>query len=68
MLRVTRDSGVKVDPRQRLPGRGAYVHRDLRCVEDAVSRGGLARTLRCGVPAGLADDLRAQLAEEVRTR
>jgi predicted RNA-binding protein YlxR (DUF448 family) len=54
MVRVARtQDGVKLDPGQRLPGRGAYVHRDARCMELAVKRGGLARTLRAEVPSTL---------------
>jgi predicted RNA-binding protein YlxR (DUF448 family) len=50
MLRVVRtDDKVTLDPGQNLPGRGAYVHRLAECVEAAVKRGGLARTLRCKV-------------------
>ncbi|MBI4509141.1 MAG: YlxR family protein [Deltaproteobacteria bacterium] len=58
MLRVVRSQGkVAVDPRQVLPGRGAYVHRDATCIEVAVKRGGLTRTLRCEVPFLLATAL-----------
>jgi predicted RNA-binding protein YlxR (DUF448 family) len=61
MLRVVRtNQGVAIDPQQVLPGRGAYVHHDSECVELAVKRGGLARTLRAQVPATLltADEAR----------
>jgi uncharacterized protein len=59
MLRVVRtEDGVAVDRRQRMPGRGAYVHADVTCIERAIGRGGLARTLRCKVPATLAHELR----------
>lgn len=57
---VRQNEGVRLDPRQTLPGRGAYVHRDARCIELAVSRGGLARTLRCSVPASVGEALREQ--------
>ncbi len=54
MLRVVRTTdGVKVDPRQVLPGRGAYVHDDTACMDSAIKRGGLGRTLRCAVSASL---------------
>ena len=50
MLRVVRmDERVTLDPGQCLPGRGAYVHHDAGCMEAAVKKGGLARTLRCKV-------------------
>lgn len=54
MFRVVRtETGAKLDPRQVLPGRGAYVHADTSCLEAAVRGGGLARTLRCKVGNGL---------------
>ena len=54
MLRVVkRNDDVALDPRQILPGRGAYVHHDQACMEAAVKRGGLARTLRGRVGSGL---------------
>ena len=61
MLRVVRTAdGVKVDPRQTLPGRGAYVHHDAGCMELAVKRGGLARTLRAHVPTTLLTAVRQE--------
>ena len=54
MLRVVRtENGVTPDPRQTLPGRGAYVHDHTDCLDKAVRRGGLARTLKCQVPEAL---------------
>ena len=59
MLRVARTTnGVKLDPRQNLPGRGAYVHHDAACRELAIKRGGLSRTLRCAVTAALFEEAR----------
>lgn len=47
MLRVVRTgTGIELDERQVLPGRGAYVHDQAECVDAALRRGGLARTLR----------------------
>jgi predicted RNA-binding protein YlxR (DUF448 family) len=37
---------VVVDRRANLAGRGAYLHRDQRCVERAIRRGALARAFR----------------------
>jgi uncharacterized protein len=57
MLRVVKtDKGVAVDPGQVLPGRGAYVHQHADCLDIAVRRGGLARTLKCQVPEALFTD------------
>lgn len=58
MVRVVKTmDGVAVDARQRMPGRGAYVHADAKCVQAAVRPGGLARALKCAVPASLEGDL-----------
>jgi len=38
-----------VDPAQRRPGRGAYVHPDEQCLTRASRRGGLARAFRARV-------------------
>ncbi|MEO6532432.1 MAG: YlxR family protein [Pseudolysinimonas sp.] len=43
---VARDGRVVVDAAARLPGRGAWVHPDLGCIEGAVSRKALGRALR----------------------
>ena len=40
------DGHVTADPRRRLMGRGAYVHRTPGCIERATRRGGLARVFR----------------------
>lgn len=46
--------GVAVDPEQRLPGRGCYLH--PACVETALRRGAVGRALRRVVDRGqLAD-------------
>ena len=47
LLRVAVAAGqVVADPRRRAPGRGAYVHRRLACVDQAARQGGLARGLK----------------------
>ena len=43
---VPRDGGVKVDVRQREPGRGAYLHPRPECLEQALKRRSLGRALR----------------------
>ena len=37
---------LTIDPEARLPGRGAYLHRDERCWEQAVHRNAFRRALR----------------------
>ena len=48
MVRVVADEAgrVKISDSRRLPGRGAYLHDDTRCVEETVKRGALSRALR----------------------
>ncbi|MBX6371885.1 MAG: YlxR family protein [Acidothermus sp.] len=46
---------VVPDPRGRLPGRGAYLHRDLGCFEQALRRRALPRALRVAGPLDLTD-------------
>jgi predicted RNA-binding protein YlxR (DUF448 family) len=41
------------DPRGRLPGRGAYLHPDLRCLDSAERRRAFARALRLTGPLDL---------------
>ncbi|HSJ50642.1 MAG TPA: YlxR family protein [Actinomycetota bacterium] len=69
LLRVARlpDGRVVVDPSGRAPGRGAYVHRDLVCVEAALARGGLWRILRTGAPLDAAARLRREIEGAIRT-
>jgi uncharacterized protein len=70
LLRLARgaDGGVRPDPAARRPGRGAWVHPRVTCVELAAKRGGLQRAFRGALqvtPAGLCADLRAALAAEI---
>ncbi|MFS3129651.1 YlxR family protein [Nocardioides sp. Bht2] len=65
LLRVVAGSDVDgqavvPDPRGTAPGRGAYLHRDVECLDLAVRRRAFARALR--LDRSLATDLvRAQL-------
>jgi len=66
LVRIARTTaGVALDPRRRLSGRGAWLHRDPRCWRGA--RAGLARTLKCEVTqrdvVALADDLASMTAD-----
>ncbi len=61
MLRVVKErDDVALDPRQVLPGRGAYVHLDPACLEAAARGGGLAHSLKCKVPSGLLTEAAAK--------
>ncbi|MGB7979588.1 MAG: YlxR family protein [Candidatus Nanopelagicales bacterium] len=49
LLRVTARDGLCLpDPRSRQPGRGAYLHRRLECLDRAERRRALPRALRVG--------------------
>lgn len=65
LLRVAATpDGLRADPRQRLPGRGAYVCMDRDCIETTRIRKRLRRALRVPHDAGTAevlDQLRRRL-------
>lgn len=66
LLRVARTpEGVRVDLEGKLPGRGAYVHRELGCVEAASKRGAFGRALRAGLDADEAARLRSDIEREL---
>jgi len=44
---------VVPDPRTRLPGRGAWLHPDPECLDQAVRRRAVARALRVQAPVDL---------------
>ncbi|MEM9493396.1 MAG: YlxR family protein [Myxococcota bacterium] len=47
LVRIAAAGGrMRLDPRRHIAGRGAYVHRDMVCVERATRRGALPRALR----------------------
>ncbi|HSP37501.1 MAG TPA: YlxR family protein [Frankiaceae bacterium] len=51
LLRVVAAEGVLVpDPRRRIPGRGAHVHPDLRCLDLAERRSAFRRAFRTAGP------------------
>lgn len=47
---IASDGAVVVDEAHRLPGRGAYLHRDSGCVSMAARKGVLPRALRAVGP------------------
>jgi predicted RNA-binding protein YlxR (DUF448 family) len=46
-----------------LPGRGAWLCRDPRCLEAAVRRGAVARALRTSVSPEMLDELRSSFGD-----
>jgi predicted RNA-binding protein YlxR (DUF448 family) len=69
LVRIVRsvNGTLRVDPSGSAPGRGAYVHRDPRCVEEAFARDGLRRALRAGGERDGADRLRDMIEWEMRS-
>jgi uncharacterized protein len=69
LVRVVRSSGggLTADPRGSAPGRGAYVHRDIECIDIALRKGLLARAF--GVVAGQeeAGRLRTEIEGALKT-
>ncbi len=65
LIRVIRDTegNIRLDPTGRANGRGAYVCRDEKCLEQAIKKRGLERTLKVTVPEEIADDLKRELRE-----
>lgn len=60
IVAVTDEHGHAIaqpDPRRRLPGRGAWLHPDIACLDLAVRRRALSRAFRCRVDG--TDALRA---------
>lgn len=67
LIRVVRTGGELVlDPTGAAPGRGAYLHGDLACVEAAHRRGGIARALHAVVGVEERSRLTAVIERELR--
>ncbi len=64
MLRIVRgkDGEISVDETGKKSGRGAYICRDPKCLEAAQKKHSLERSLKCGIPP----DIYEQLAREAR--
>jgi predicted RNA-binding protein YlxR (DUF448 family) len=56
LVRVTRvgDGEVAIDPSRSTPGRGAYVHLDVGCIQAAMQSRAFDRALRTGLTADAA--------------
>ena len=63
LVRIVRDTegNIHLDPTGRANGRGAYICRDEKCLELAIKKRGLDRTLKVSVPADVAEALREEL-------
>lgn len=58
VVRLPDAGGVVLDPTGKRAGRGAYLCASDTCLTLAFKKGGLARTLKCQVPATLEADIR----------
>jgi predicted RNA-binding protein YlxR (DUF448 family) len=63
LIRLTRTpaGGVALDPAGNLPGRGAYVCPSVDCIDVALGRGRLARSLRASLSPDRVAVLRRQM-------
>lgn len=60
---IARGGRVYVDVAKRAPGRGAWMHARVTCLEAFARRGGFVRALRCVIPKVERVALRAQFSE-----
>jgi predicted RNA-binding protein YlxR (DUF448 family) len=58
VVRLPDAGGVVLDPTGKRAGRGAYLCASDACLTLAFKKGGLARTLKCKVPAALEAEIR----------
>jgi predicted RNA-binding protein YlxR (DUF448 family) len=65
---VAGPQGMVIDYREKLPGRAAYVCFKQECIEQAVSRGALGRSLKQKLPSVDAQTFSAMLRENIRER
>jgi predicted RNA-binding protein YlxR (DUF448 family) len=68
LLRIVRSptGAVAVDRSGRAPGRGAYVHRSGPCVDAAMKRSSLVRSLRATLDAAGAASLMREIEEALQ--
>lgn len=66
MLRVlkTTEGGIILDRTGKKNGRGAYLCCDRDCLEKAFKNRGLERSLKCQIPAEVAESLKKELMED----
>ena len=60
MLRIVRDKdfNVKVDLTGKMNGRGAYIKRDVKVLEEAIKKKSLERKLECNISNEVYDEIR----------
>ncbi len=65
-VRVVRDKDgvISTDPTGKKAGRGAYICKDLNCLELAVKGKKLERSFKCQIPAGIYETIKRELTED----
>ncbi len=65
LIRIVRvaDGSFHIDPGGKTGGRGCYLCRDPKCLDQAVRRRGLDRSFHQSIPAGVYDALRKELTD-----
>lgn len=60
LLRIVRskDGEVKVDLAGKMNGRGAYIKRDVKVLEEAIKKKSLERKLECNISNEVYDEIR----------
>ena len=60
LLRIVRDKdmNVKVDLTGKMNGRGAYIKRDVKVLEEAIKKKSLERKLECSISNEVYDEIR----------
>ena len=60
LLRIVRskDGDVKVDLTGKMNGRGAYIKRDVKVLEEAIKKKSLERKLECNISNEVYDEIR----------
>lgn len=64
MIRVvkTGEAGICLDDTGRMNGRGAYICKNMQCLERAIRSKGLERSLKTAIPAELVEALKEEMS------
>lgn len=65
-LRVVKnkEGNIFIDLKGKEPGRGAYICRDVNCLELAVKGKKLERSLKCRIPDEIYESVKKELSED----
>ncbi len=65
-VRVVRDKdgNISVDPTGKKSGRGAYICRDVNCLDAAIKGKKLERSFKCRIPAEIYDIIAKELTSD----